>query len=176
MPVIDLVFVILIGLMVVHGYVKGFIEELFSWATLVLAVWVAVLFYQAGGEFIRTKIMENVRLVPEILAFVAIFFIVVLFLKMLERVLKDVIQGARLGNVNKVIGAIFGIVEGLALTMLVLFVLSVQPLFDPSGILGESAFADLLLPLIRNPLDKGIEIIEAAIVFGIGSRRNVFLG
>ena len=167
MPIIDVVFLVLIGLMIVHGYVKGFIEELFSWAALVLAIWMAVLFYQAGGAFIRTKMMANVRVVPEVLAFAAIFFIVVFFLKLIERILNDVIQGAKLGTVNKVFGAIFGIVEGLALTTLVLFVLSVQPLFDSSNLLGESTFAEIILPIIRRPLDRGLEMMDTAFVFGI---------
>ena len=168
MPVIDFVFIILIGLMVVHGFVKGFVEEIFSWATLVLAIWMAVLFYSAGGAFIRTKMMENVRMVPEVLAFVAIFFIVVFFLRIIERVLKDVIHGMKLGGVNKVIGALFGIVEGLALTTLILFVLTVQPLFDPSSLIGDSVFAEIILPFIRMPLDRGIEVIETAFIFAPG--------
>jgi len=146
LPVIDYVFIALILLMVVHGYFKGFVEEIFSWATIVLAIWMAVLFYQAGGAFIRTKMMANVRVVPEVLAFVAIFVIVTVVLKLLERVLEDVIQGAQLGTFNKVIGAVFGAVEGLAITTLVIFVLRVQPLFDASGIIGESIFAEFLLP------------------------------
>ena len=146
LPVIDLVFIALIILMVVHGYVKGFVEELFSWATIVLAIWMAVLFYSAGGAFIRTKIMADVRVVPEVLAFVAIFVIVTSVLKLLERLLKDVIQGANLGALNKVLGAVFGVIEGLAVTTLIIFVLRVQPLFDASNIIGESVFAEILIP------------------------------
>ena len=146
LPVIDWVFIVLIVLMVVHGYVKGFVEEIFSWAAVVLAIWMAVLFYQAGGAFIRTKIMENVRVVPEVLAFVSIFIIVTFVLKTLERILKDVIQGAELGNVNKFLGAVFGVIEGFAITTLILFVLRVQPLFDASNLIGESFFAEILLP------------------------------
>ena len=168
MPVIDLVFIILIGLMLVHGYIKGFVEEIFSWATVVLAIWVAVIFHQAGGAFIRTKTMENVRVVPEVLAFVAIFFIVMLLVKILERILKDVIQGAKLGGVNRFLGALFGVVEGLALTMLVLFVLTIQPLFDASKILGESSFAAFLLPLIRGTLDKGPVAVDVLLMIKMG--------
>jgi membrane protein required for colicin V production len=146
LPVIDWVFIALIVLMVVHGYVKGFVEEIFSWATIVLAIWMGVLFYPAGGAFIRTKIMANVRVVPEVLAFVAIFVIVTVVLKLLERILKDVIQGAELGTLNKVIGAIFGVVEGLAITTLILFVLRVQPLFDATNLVYDSVFAEILLP------------------------------
>jgi len=145
-PVIDWVFAVLIILMVVHGYLKGFVEEIFSWATIVLALWMGVLFYQAGGAFLRTKIMANVRVVPEVLAFVGIFIIVTVVLKLLKHLLEDVIKEAQLGNVNKVLGAIFGVVEGLAFTTLVIFVLRVQPLFDASNIIGESVFAEFLLP------------------------------
>ena len=146
LPVIDLVFIALIILMVVHGYLKGFVEELFSWATIVLAIWMAVLFYSAGGAFIRTKIMANVRVVPEVLAFVAIFVIVTAVLKLLEHLLKDVIKGSNLGSANKVLGGVFGAIEGLAITTLIIFVLRVQPLFDASNIIGESIFAEFLLP------------------------------
>ena len=90
--------------------------------------------------------MENVRVVPEVLAFVAIFIIVTVVLKILERILKDVIQGAKLGTLNKILGAIFGVIEGFAITTLILFVLRVQPLFDAASLIGESVFAEYLLP------------------------------
>ena len=154
-PVIDLVFVILIVLMVLHGYAKGFISELFSWATLVLAIWAAVLLYHAGGTYIRSKAMQNVRYVPEILAFLAIFCIITMIMKMLEKVLKDVINSAKLGGANKFLGLIFGFIEGIALTALILFVLTVQPLFDASKILGDSIFAQILLDFIKIPLNRG---------------------
>ena len=152
LPVIDLVFIALIILMIVHGYVKGFVQEIFSWATIVLAIWMGVIFFPAGGAFIRTKIMANVRVVPEVLAFVAIFVIVTFVLKLLEHILKDVIKGAKLGTLNKVLGAVFGVVEGLAITTLILFVLRVQPLFDASSLIGESVFAEILFPFTRIPL------------------------
>ena len=164
LPVIDWVFIVLIVLMIVHGYVKGFVEEIFSWATIVLAIWMGVLFHQQGGAFIRTKIMENVRVVPEVLAFAAIFVIVTIILKTLEHLLKDVIKGAKLGTMNKVLGAVFGVIEGFAITTLILFVLRVQPLFDASNIIGESIFAEILLPFTRIRFDRGIEAINTVLL------------
>lgn len=164
-PVIDLIFLILIVLMLIHGYAKGFVEELFSWATLVLSMLAAVFFYAPGAEFIRSKTMENVKYIPEVLAFVAIFLIVMIFMKMLERVLKDIIMGAKLGGVNKVLGAVFGLAEGFALTAIILFVLTVQPLFDASKVIGDSIFAQILLPIIRAPMSRGREIINAVYIF-----------
>jgi membrane protein required for colicin V production len=162
MPVIDIIFLVLIILMVIHGFVKGFIDELFSWASLVLGLGAAVFLYSNGAAFIRTKMMANIRFIPEIIAFVAIFLIVILVLKMLERLLKDVVEGTKLGGADKILGAVFGLVEGLFITAIIIFVLAVQPLFDAAPILVNSVFAQVLLPIIRKPLEMGNDALHNA--------------
>ena len=109
--------------------------------------------------------MPNIRIVPELLAFVAIFLLILLVIKLLERILRDVIAGANLGTVNKLLGAIFGLIEGFAFTTLIIFVLSVQPLFDASKLIGESIFAQFLLPIIRIPMERGQETVNTALLF-----------
>jgi len=163
MQAIDVVFVCFIALMVIHGFVKGFIEELFSWAALVLSIWVAVLLFPAGGAFIRANFMQNVRIVPEVLAFIAIFLIIMMVIKLLERILKDVVSGANLGFLNKILGAVFGVLEGFAFIALILFVLAVQPLFDPSKLIGESIFAQLLFPIIKFPINRGQDVVNTVL-------------
>ena len=168
LPVIDWIFISIVLLMIVHGYIKGLIEELFSWAALILAIWAAVLLNSAAAAFVRERFMQNVRVVPELLAFVAVFIIVMVLVKLLERVLKDVITGANLGAVNKILGALFGLIEGLAFTVLIIFVLSVQPIFNPINILGDSFFARFLLPIIRIPLgiplNSSRDVVEAVLL------------
>lgn len=163
-PVIDMIFMILIVLMMIHGYVKGFIAEFFSWAALVLAIWGAVFLYPKGAEFIRSKVMENVKAIPEILAFIAIFLIITIIIKMVEQVLKDVVNGAKLGGVNKVLGLIFGLIEGFTIAALILFILTIQPLFDASSLIGDSIFGQILLPLIRIPLDRGKGMLHVVLL------------
>ena len=163
--VIDLIFAILLGLLIIRGYVRGFITELLSWAGLVLGILAAVFFHPAGAAYIRTKTMEDVRFVPEILAFIGIFLIVMLVSKILKRMLKDVVTGSNLGKLDKILGAAFGFAEGIAAASLVLFVLSVlQPIFTGlKPLIDDSIFAQILLPhLNKIPLDKGKEIIDTA--------------
>ena len=158
---IDIVFIVLILLMVFHGYVRGFITELFSWAALVVAVLAAIFLHAPGAAYIRGKMMANVPYIPELLAFVGIFLITVIICKILERILKNVIIGANLGVLDKVLGAAFGFVEGIAITALIVFVLSVQPLFDASRIIAGSSFAQMLLPHIyRIPFERATEIMD----------------
>ena len=166
--VIDMVFLVLIFLMCVHGYMKGFIEEIFSWASLVFAVWVAVLLYPHGATIIRARIMQTVRYVPEILSFLAIFVIIMMFSKMVEHIMKDMVSGAKMKGANKFLGALFGIIEGLAFTTLILFVIAVQPFFDSSGLIGNSLFAEILLPLIKIPMKQGNNVINTALLILAG--------
>jgi membrane protein required for colicin V production len=146
--VVDFIFIGLIGLFIIRCYLKGFISELLSMAAVVLGIIAALFFYKNGADFLRLKYWPDLKTIPEILAFVALFVIVFLAVKLLEAMLKGIIEDVRLGGADRFLGIIFGLAEGLAVVSLILFLLRIQPLFDPDQILSDSFFASLLLPLI----------------------------
>jgi membrane protein required for colicin V production len=150
LSVIDIVFLVFVCLMALRGGLRGFIREFLSWPTLALGILGAVFFYKNGAIFIERRFLPGIKVLPEILAFIGIFLIIFLAFKILEKILKDIVEGIHLGGVDKLLGAVFGFLEGAALTALVLFLLAIQPLFDSSGILGSSVAANILLPLIFN--------------------------
>jgi membrane protein required for colicin V production len=145
----DLIFLILLVLMIIRGRVRGFLLEIFSWASLILGILVAVYCYKTVGALIREKYFPNLKALPDILAFVLLFIGVFLIMKMLQKILSDVVKGVKLGGVDKLLGTVFGFIEGMVLVSLVLFILSIQPLFDVSTLLQESFFSKLILPLIE---------------------------
>ena len=69
-------------------------------------------------------------------------------IQILERILKDIAERIRLGAVDRALGFVLGIAEGLLVVSAALFVLTIQPLFDPTALLEGSFFARLLLPLV----------------------------
>jgi len=146
--VIDFIFLGLMGLFMIRCYIKGFISELLSMAAVVLGLLASLFFYKNGAAFIRTKYLNDMKVIPEILAFISLFIIVFLVIKLFEMLLKGVIEGVRLKGADHFLGIVFGFAEGLAVISLILFLLNIQPLFDPSALLQESFFARLLLPLI----------------------------
>jgi len=148
MSVLDIVFIILIVLFVIRCYLKGFISELLSMAAVILGLLAALFFYKNGGEFVRARFMPDAKIVPEIIAFVLLFLIVLLIIKFFEGIFKNIIYKIQLGNADRFLGVLFGLAEGIAVISLVLFLLRIQPLFDPSSLLQDSIFARLLLPLI----------------------------
>jgi len=146
--VIDIVFILLAALFAIRCFLKGFISELLSVSAVVLGILASLFFYKNGGEFIRVKFWPDLKIIPEIVAFIALFIIVFIIVKLLEMMLKEIIQGVKLGGVDRFLGIIFGLAEGITVISLVLFLLNVQPLFDASSILSDSIFARILLPLI----------------------------
>jgi len=145
---IDYIFLILLALFVLRCYLKGFVSEILSMAAIVLGLLASLFFYKNGGVYVRERFLMEIKAIPEILAFIALFVIVFVAVKLLEFMLKGIINGIKLGGADKFLGLIFGFIEGLVVICLILFLLRVQPLFDPSSILSDSFFADLLLPLI----------------------------
>jgi membrane protein required for colicin V production len=146
--VIDFTFFGLIGLFMIRCYLKGFVSELLSMAAIVLGLLASLFFYKNGAEFVRVQFSLDIQIVPEVIAFISLFIIVFIIVKLLELLLKGIIEGIRLRKADKFLGLIFGFAEGVAVTSLVLFLLRIQPFFDPTQILSDSFFARFLLPLI----------------------------
>ncbi|MDR2435675.1 MAG: CvpA family protein [Treponema sp.] len=146
--VIDMVFVALIVIFTLRCALKGFISELMSMASIVLGLLSALYFYKNGGAFVRIKFMPEMKIIPEVIAFIALFLIVFVVIKLLEAMLKEIIEGIRLGSADRFLGILFGFVEGIIVVSLVLFLLSVQPLFESGPLLEKSLFAKVLLPFI----------------------------
>jgi membrane protein required for colicin V production len=92
--------------------------------------------------------MPDMKVVPDVLAFIALFLIIFVLIRILELMLKEIIEGIKLGGADRFLGLIFGLAEGIIVVSLILFVLTIQPLFDPASLLNNSIFARLLLPLI----------------------------
>jgi membrane protein required for colicin V production len=143
---IDIVFGSLVLVLVLRCALRGFVEEFLSMAAIVLGVLAAILFNKPGADIVRTKV--EAEILPEAIAFAALFAIVFVFVKILEFVLKDIIERVRLGGINRFLGILLGLVEGLLVVSVALFVLSIQPLFDPAGLLEDSIFARYILPLV----------------------------
>jgi membrane protein required for colicin V production len=144
----DLVFIILLGLLTLRGFLKGFTGEFFSIASLALGLISSVFFFKNGANFLRVRYFQNLALLPEILAFFGIFLVVFIAGKILEHIIKDIIGRLNLDKLDKVLGLVIGLAEAVALIFLVLFLLRIQPLFDGSSFLEGSIFARVFLSLI----------------------------
>jgi membrane protein required for colicin V production len=166
LPVIDIIFIILMVLLVVRCSLRGFMVELMSMAAVVLGITGAFLLYKNGGMFIREKYFPDLKIIPELLAFLAIFLIIFVVIKIVEHILKDIINRINFGGVDHFLGFVFGLAEGIILISLILLVLLIQPLFDAGPLLERSFFARLLLPIISGEHTLPAEGADAADITG----------
>ena len=161
---IDIVFTVLIMLLVVRAFTRGFVKEFFSLGIPVIAVLAAFLTYNKGAEFIRTYYLKELKGLSEVVAFIGIFVIVFLVGRFVQKIVNDVIDGLRLSSINKVLGAIFGAIEGITVVSLVLFLLSIiRPIYDANDLISGSLFGSILMPWIQSSIpqiEQGINRLD----------------
>jgi membrane protein required for colicin V production len=160
---IDIVFLVIIGISFLRCAVRGFISELMSMAALIFGILFAIFFFRNAAVLVREWFLPNVKILPEIAAFAALFIIVYIVVKIIEVTLKNIIEGIRLGGLDRLLGAIFGIIEGIIIVCLILFLISIQPFFSAEPLLGKSIFAKFLLPLIFGSKKETVETLEAMV-------------
>ncbi|MDR2110548.1 MAG: CvpA family protein [Spirochaetaceae bacterium] len=159
LAILDIILGTLILILIIRCALRGFIEEVMSMASFVLGILGAVFFHKNGAVFVRERFMPGVKVLPEVLAFIALFLMIFVVIKLVEHILRDIVTRINLGGVDRFLGIIFGVFEGIALAALVVFFLKVQPLFDSGPLLRESVFARFLLPLIG--------IVRPSLVLGV---------
>jgi len=144
---LDIFFLILIAVLMLRCALRGFLKEFMTWASLALGILAALLLFKPGAAFIREKFSWDVRVLPEIIAFLVLFLVVFFFIRFLELILRDIIERIHLGGLDHFLGFLFGLLEGLILVSFLLLVLFIQPLFDARPLLDASILARFLLPL-----------------------------
>jgi membrane protein required for colicin V production len=146
---VDIFFIILALIMAVRATLRGFVTEFMSLMAVVCGFVVAILLYRPGGVFIRERFMNGIKYLPEIIAFAGLFFILFVFVKLIEYMLTEIVDRVRLQGVDRFLGFVLGVAEGIVAVSLILLLLTVQPLFDEGPLLRGSVFSEFLLPLIR---------------------------
>jgi membrane protein required for colicin V production len=114
MTAFDYVFLSILGLSAIVGLWRGLVSEimaLLAWGLAILAAW------RYSG--VAARLLEQVILDPtwRTAAAVALVVIAVLLLASLVRLLlRQLLRAAGLGGTDRFLGALFGIVRGLAIT------------------------------------------------------------
>ena len=148
LAIIDIVFLVIIAIFALRCALRGIVGELMSMAALVLGLLAAIFFFRRTAELIRGKFVPDVKALPEIISFVAIFIAVFAVIKIFEMILKEIIEGIKLGGVDRFFGFFLGIAEGLVIICLLIFLINVQPFVEPEIVLEGSLLAEILMPFI----------------------------
>ena len=94
----------------VRGFFRGFLTELASLVGLIAGIYGAIHFSYYAGEFLSQHVDWDIEIIN--LASLAITFLIIIFVvSLVGKMLTKVADFAALGIVNKLLGAIFGLLK-----------------------------------------------------------------
>ena len=118
MNLADLLIIVVLVVSVVSAFVKGFFVEVFSLAGLILGLFFAAANYGAFAPWVL-RVVQN-REVANLIAFLVIALLVMVVAGLAGRLLRGLFRGVGLGIVDRLLGAVFGLVKGSVVVTLVL--------------------------------------------------------
>ena len=114
---IDYAVLAIIGISVLLSVIHGLVRELMALASWIVAFMVAQIYAADVAPVLPAAISnQSLRLLA---AFLGLFLAVLLVMTLLAIVISRLIKSTGLGLVDRVLGAVFGLVRGLAIVMTV---------------------------------------------------------
>jgi membrane protein required for colicin V production len=167
MNLLDWIFVAILALLGVRCMIKGFIAEVLSVAAILVGLLAGLFLYKpAGALLVGWGLKSQPEILPSILGFAAVFLVAFLLVKLVERLLKEGIEAAELGGLDRALGLVLGLAEGIVLVSLVVVAMSlIQPAFKSvpgySKLTRESTFTGLILPVVGPSIAEATKEIKA---------------
>jgi len=121
MNVLDIIILGLLVLGLINGFRKGLFVEVASLVALVAGIYGAIHFSNYAGDFLMDKVDWNEKTV-NITAFAITFIVIVLLIALAGKALTKLADFAALGLLNKLLGAIFGLLK-MAVILSVIFII-----------------------------------------------------
>lgn len=142
---IDYVFLAIILIAVIRCAIRGFVAEILSMAALILGIGFAVFFSSSATAIVENYIGESFW--SPIIAFLAIFLVVYLVVKILQGLLSRVIEKIHLDKLDRSLGLFLGLLEGIIVITLIVFILQVQPFFNTQELLENGFITGIILKI-----------------------------
>ena len=154
---VDIVIIIYLCLSVLSGFMQGLIRTVLSIIGLIVGIILAAHFYKQFGDILTFISNKNVA---DIVAFVIILLAVVGIAALIAFILRSIIKGIMLGWIDKIGGAVLGLILG-ALSVAALLAIIVK--LTDSSLITDSKLAGFFLdkfPLILKLLPSDFNTIR----------------
>ena len=140
---LDFVFIAILFIFTFRGLIRGLIDEIFGFGSLIIPLFAAFAFYSRLASAFAPSVDG---ILANILGFVSVFIIAFIFLKLIQHLIKAVFSGKILGSLDRTLGLLLGFVEGAALIFLVIFILTeANGIFNSDSLRDGSVITNLLL-------------------------------
>jgi len=137
---IDFVFIALVALSGLLSLYRGFVREVFSLATWIVAIWVGVRFSGDAAAYLPAAVSdETLRLG---IAFAVLFILVLIVGGIAGIIATRLVRGTGLSGTDRSLGVVFGLLRGVLIVALLVFVASLtlipeEPWWQESRLVPE---------------------------------------
>src|SRR3984957_19146647 len=118
MNLADLLIIVLLAVCVVSAFAKGFFVEVCSLIGVILGLFIAAANYAGFAPWILLLVRNHAA--ANLIAFLLIVLLVMVVAGLAGRLLRGLFRGVGLGIVDRLLGAVFGLVEGCVIVTLIL--------------------------------------------------------
>jgi len=137
MNFLDIILICIVSLFLIRGFFRGLVKEVLSLIAIVLAVVLASNYQHLIIPHLELYIKSEMTV--SVLSYVLIFFGTLIIVWLLANFIKSVLDIALLGWVDRLAGGIFGLAEGILISLICLMFL--QTFASKSDFLNESYLA-----------------------------------
>jgi membrane protein required for colicin V production len=117
----DIAILLLVGVMAITGFMRGFVEEMMALAAWVLALFAIRFLHQPVTEFFEPHVGTTSG--AGVLAFALLMLVPYAMVKLLARKMGSATKSSFLGPIDRVLGFGFGAVKGMIVAVLAFSVL-----------------------------------------------------
>ncbi len=110
--IIDIIFLLFIGVGFYWGYKKGIIYALFSLAAYFLGIMVALKFSYMAAKFVKETLSPDPKMTA-VISFILVFILVVLLVRLIAWMLEQLLKAFTLNLVNQLLGGCIHALIGL---------------------------------------------------------------
>jgi membrane protein required for colicin V production len=126
---LDIAILVLLVIGLVVGFFKGLIRQILGFAGVVAGGFAAYYVYGWGHRSLTHLLGINLPAwLAGLIPAVFVFLVIILVFGILGRVLKNAVKQSNLGTVDRIAGAVIGVIKSAALILLLLMVLIVAPI------------------------------------------------
>lgn len=123
MPVywVDLAIILIIGLSVITGLIRGFVKELIALCIWVLAIWLAYHYSDLLDPWLQTYIQDNTA--RKAACFIIILMSTILLGAIINAFFGFILKRSGLSGTDRILGVGFGFVRGIFIVSLIILVI-----------------------------------------------------
>jgi membrane protein required for colicin V production len=150
MNMIDIVLGIFLLITALIGLKKGFIAAIIHLAALIIAIAIVSKASPPIAFFLITKFSLS-ELAAAIISYAIVFIIIGLLAKLTIYILHKVVKLLKIGIINRILGFIFGLLNGALVLIILMLIINVSP-FEPE--FREWAKDSVIISNLQNVIDE----------------------